>query len=1036
MTLSDLSVRRPVFATVLSLLIVAFGVLAFTRLPVRELPSVDFPIVSVEVRYRGAASAVIETRITEVIESGLSGIEGIKSISSNSQDGRATINVEFESTRKIDDAANDVRDRVAGVRDNLPLEADPPDITKVDADASPIMFIALQGKARTPLQLFDYADRNIIDRISAIDGVARVDIFGISKPAMRIWLDRKRMTALQVTADDVEQALRAQNVELPAGRLESARMNYNMRIERQFATPKDFAQIILRRSGDGYLVRLGDVARIEVSPSNPYTRFRANGIPSVVVSVVRQSNANTLAVARAVRAEVADISTTLPKDLRFSINYDSSVFIDEAIKSVYHTLAEAALLVLLVIYLFLGSVRATLMPAVTVPVSLLGAALVLYSFGFSINLLTLLAMVLAIGLVVDDAIVVLENIHRRIEHGETPLAAAYTGTRQVGFAVIASTLVVMAVFVPVLFIGGNTGKLFRELAGAMVGALGVSLLLSLTLTPAMASKILRHEAKPGGFAAWVDRRFNALASFYQHVLGGLLARRWLVAPVLGAIILAIVFIGSQLKSELAPEEDVGVFSMTGQLVEGAGYDYASAVSDRVEKTVLKFKEQNGSIFRVMARVPGGGGGQNLDFNTLGFTILLKPWSERSETTREVMTKLQKLLQQVPEGRFNGSIRQLLAGQGRPVSFVIMGDDFESLARARDAMLKAAESNPGIQGLDADYRETKPQLLISVERNRAAELGVSQQQIGRTLETMMGSRRVTTYFDRGEEYDVILQADRQSRASPDDLLNSYVRSERGGALVPLSNLISAREVADAGTIGHFNKLRAITLNGGLAPGYTLGEALNFLEQEAAKRPEVIAIGYKGQSRDFKESSSDLYFVLGLALLVIILLLAAQFESFVHPFTIILTVPMAISGAVLGLWVMGGTLNIYSQVAVIMLVGLATKNGILIVEFANQLRDAGRDIAQAVMEAALARLRPIVMTSIATVAGAMPLMLASGAGAESRIAIGTVIVFGVSVATLLSLVVVPSVYALLARYTGSPEAVSRELDRQLGQSAKAP
>ncbi len=1034
MILSDFSVRRPVFATVISLMIVAFGVLAFLRLPVRELPDIDPPIVSVETRYRGAAAAVIESRVTEVIEGRLSGVEGLKSITSKSQDGRSSISLEFEISRDIDDAANDVRDRVSTVLNNLPDEADPPEVSKVDTDSQPIIFANLRGDGFTPLQLGDYAERNIVDRITAIDGVARTYVAGASRPAMRVWFDRQRMAAVGLTANDVENALRTQNVELPAGRLESARMNYTLRVSRQYQTAQDFAGLIIKRGDNGYFVRLGDIARVEVGPDNPYTAFRSDGIPTVSIAVIRQSNANTVEVAQNVRNTIKQIDSGLPKGLSFSLAFDNSQYIAAAIRNVYVTLAEAALLVLLVIFLFLGSVRATLMPAVAVPVSLLGAALVLWAAGFSLNLLTLLAFVLAIGLVVDDAIVVLENIYHRIEEGESPLLAAYQGTRQVGFAVVASTLVVMAVFVPVMFISGNSGRLFSELAAAMMGALAISLLVSLTLTPAMCSKLLSATRQPNRFNIWVDRKFQTSAKRYARLLQ-ILIRRPVISVVIMLATLAMIFAGLKLlKSELAPEEDTGIFHVTAQLVEGAGYDYATKAAQSADKKVRALaNEPDSGIYRVITRVPGGSGGAQLDFNSMSMTVVMKNWSDRTITTQQALQQVQKILSGEPALRATAAQPQSLGGgRGRPISFVISGSSYEALAKARDAIFRAAENNPGIQGLDADYRETKPQYLIDVNRNRAAELGVSQQAIGRTLETMMGSRRVSTYIDRGEEYDVVLQADRLGRASVNDLINSYVRSERTGALIPLGNLAQVREMADAGSLGRYNKLRSITLSGGLAPGYTLGEALTFLESEAAKHPQIAAIGYKGESREFRESSNALYFVLGLAVLVIFLLLAVQFESFVHPFTIILTVPMALGGALMGLWVMGGTLNLYSQVAIIMLVGLATKNGILIVEFANQLRDTGRSIETAALEAAQRRLRPILMTSIATIAGALPLMLSSGAGSAVRQQIAIVIVFGVAFATLLTLMVIPSVYTWLARFTRSPAAITRELAEQLQSS----
>jgi multidrug efflux pump len=1032
MKLSDLSVRRPVFATVLALLIAAFGLISFFRLPVREFPNIDVPVVSVDTSYRGASAAVMESRVTQLIEDRLSGIEGLKSIISTNRDGRSAINVEFDVGRNIDDAANDVRDRVSGVANNLPPDADPPQISKVDADAQPIIFVGFFGHGQSRLQMTEYAERFIADRLSAVKGVARVQVFGGARPSMRIWLDRQKLVAFGLTSADVEQALRLQNVELPAGRIESQSMNLTVRVERSYATPEQFAALIVQRGANGYLVRLGDVARVEVGAENPYTRFRANGSDLIGIGVIRQSNANTLEVADNVRKVVAQINGTLPEGLVLSINFDSSVFIAEAIKKVWETLFEAALLVVAVIFIFLGSVRATFIPVVAVPVSLLGAFILLSALGYSLNLLTLLAMVLAIGLVVDDAIVVLENVHHRIELGESRLVAAYKGASEVGFAVIASTLVVIAVFVPIVFLSGTVGKLFTELAAAMIGAVGVSLLVSLTLTPAMCSVLLKSNHQQNRFNIWIDERFMRLRVTYARALtsfsGSLL-------PTLAAFIVVALLIftaGRALKSELAPEEDTGVVFVNGQLPEGTGFDYSLKTGIGLESKLLRFKEKSPAIYRVIFRAPGNGNGNADEFNTIGSTIVLKNWQDRTATTKQVIKDVQKILAGVPEIRAFPSQRSALSGgRGKPVQFVIAGSTYAELVRARDRIMAQARNNPGLVDIDADFKETKPQMILTVDRTRAADLGISVQAIGSTLETMMGSRRVTTFLRAGKEYDVIVQADQAGRRDIADLLNTYVRSSNTGQLVPLENVVRMREVADAGTLGRYNKLRAITLQAGLAPGYSLGQALAFLEDVARPMPEVAVIGYKGDSRDFKETGQSIYFVLLLTIIVIYLVLAAQFESFVHPVTIILTVPMAVSGAVLGLWLLGGTLNIYSQIGVIMLVGLATKNGILIVEFANQLRDRGLAARDAIFESASRRLRPVLMTSIATVAGAIPLMVASGAGAASRGAIGIVIVFGVTVATLLTLFVIPSVYLRLARFTRSPDAIARDLDSQLAQ-----
>jgi multidrug efflux pump len=1031
MRISDLSVKRPVFATVIALIICAFGILSFRTLPLREFPNIDSPVVSVETRYRGASANVIESRITQPIEDRLSGIEGIKAINSSNRDGRSTIDIEFEVSRDIDDAANDVRDRVGAVLDQLPNDSDPPQINKVDADAQPIMFVGLFSKNKSMLELTEFAERNVQDRLSAVSGVARVQVFGAARPSMRIWLDRKRMAAFNLTSSDVEQALRRQNVELPAGRIEAANMNMTVRVERSFSTADQFAELVLRRSANGYLVRIGDIARVEIAAANPYARFRGDGQPSVGLGIIRQSNANTLAVSQGVKAAVLELNKSMPPGLTIAVNFDSSVFISEAIKKVWETLFEAALLVILVIFFFLGSLRATLIPAVAVPVSLLGAFIVIAAFGYSLNLLTLLALVLAIGLVVDDAIVVLENVYHRTELGESPLVAAYKGAAQVSFAVIASTIVVIAVFVPIIFLSGTVGKLFTELAAAMIGAVGVSLLVSLTLTPAMCSIILKRKKTPSKFTQWIDTRFNNLAQSYRRVLQKFMASLLPTILITGCVLAITVFFGRGLKQELAPEEDGGILFVSASLAEGTGFEYAFGAALKMEKSLLALKKKSGAINRVIVRVPGSFGNTD-DFSSIGATVALKPWSERSQTTQDIIQTVQKTLSGIPEIRANANQRSALSGgRGRPISVVIAGSTYAELAQARDAILEAARKNPGIQGLEADYKETKPQLLLTVNTTRAADLGVSAENIGSTLESMLGSRRVTTFLRGGEEYDVLVQAKREDRMSQSDLANIYVRSERSGVLIPISNLVTMREVADAGTLGRYNKLRAITLQGGLAPNYALGEALTFLEDVARKQPQVSAVGYKGESRDFKETGSSIFFVLGLAVMIVYLVLAAQFESFIHPFTIILTVPLAVGGAVLGLTLMGVTLNIYSQIGIIMLVGLATKNGILIVEFANQLRDAGASISDAIAEAASRRLRPILMTSIATVAGAVPLMIASGAGAASRQAIGVVIVFGVTIATGLTLFIIPAVYSRLAARTRSPEAVTRELEKQLAE-----
>ena len=1010
------------------MLIVVIGIVGFFSLSVREYPDVDPPIVSVDTVYTGAAASVVESRITQVLEERLSGIEGLETITSQSQDGESDITLEFAPGRDVDVAANDVRDRIGSASDDLPDEARPPEVRKADSSASPIMFLVISKPGWDRLRLSDYVDRNIVDRFSSIDGVARVFVAGDARPAMRIWLQPERLAAFGLTPADVENALRTQNVELPAGRLESSDQNVTLRVDRPFSAPAEFQQLIVGRGSDGYLVRLGDVARVEEGPENPYSAFRSNGQPAVGLGIVRQSGANTLAVAEAAKQVAEDLGPALPEGMTITVGSDDSLFINEAIEKVWVTLAEAAVLVVLVIFLFLGSWRATLIPAVTVPICMLASFAVLWLLGYSINLLTLLALVLSIGIVVDDAIVMLENIYHRIEEGEPPLVAAFEGARQVAFAIVSTTLVVCAVFVPIMFIAGTTGLLFRELAAAMIGAVAFSGFLALSLAPMLCSKLLRHEER-GRLAAWIDDRFRRLEAWYGRRLDAALARPMLPAAAVAALLVGATALFLTLESELAPAEDVGVLSANISAPLGTGYEQMDQYVLAAQEKLLPLLE-DGAVRTVITRTPGGFGASD-DFNSGSIIVFLKPWEERERTTADVVDEVNKRLGTMPAVRGNASVRSSLGrGRGQPINFVIAGNTYEELQVARDRILAAAQDNPGIINLDSDYKETKPQLRIEVDTTRAGDLGVSVNEISQALQTLLGSRRVSTYIDRGEEYRVIVQAEAPARSTEADLASIYVRS-RTGQLIPLSNLVTTRETAGARELGRFNKLRAITLEGGLAPGYSLGEALEFLEVQALASPEVTAIGYRGESKAFKEAGGSIVIVFALTILVVYLLLAAQFESFVHPAVIITTVPLAIAGGVTGLAAMGQTMNLYSQVGLVMLVGLAAKNGILIVEFANQLRDAGRDIGTAIREASRRRLRPILMTSIATVAGAVPLMSATGAGAGARQSIGVVVVWGVSISTIITLFLIPLLYSRLARFTGSPEAVSRKLEEQLAR-----
>jgi multidrug efflux pump len=977
---------------------------------------------------------VVESRITQVLEDAISGIEGVDLITATSRNGRSDINIEFTLTRDIEGAANDVRDAISRVSNRLPEDVDPPQVAKQDSDSAPIMFLNLSDPKLSAQDLTDYADRNLVDQFSSIDGVSSVNVGGGQRYAMRVWLDAKALSARGLTPDDIGTALRRENIELPGGSIESQTREFTLRVMRGYESQESFAGLVVGKGSDGHVITLGEVAKVELATEERRAYYHGNGVPQIGLGIVATSTANSLEVAQKVRALVDQVSKTLPEGMQLSVPYDTTVFTDAAVHEVYKTLAEAIALVLLVVFVFLGSARAALIPAVTVPVCITAAFMALYACGFSINQLTLLSLVLSIGLVVDDAIVVLENCQRRTDLGEPPLLAAMRGTRQVAFAVIATTVVLIAVFLPIAFMEGNTGRLFRELAVAVAGAVAISGFVALTLTPMMCSLLLRPHAhgiagKSLGFNNWVNGRLDTLTRWYRGLVGKVVGRGWLLAAAMATTFVISGVLFKLVPSELAPAEDRGDFNVSITGPEGAGYDYMVRQMAGIEKRLLEYTGDGKPVARVITRVPGGFGGQSSGFNTGRATVFLKPWDERDVTTQDVMDQVRKTMAGIPGVRITTEVRQgLVRGFGRPVQFVLRGPTYETVAQWRNRMLVRMEENPRLLNVDSDYKETLPQIRVDIDKARAADLGVPVQAIGNALQTMLGSLRAGTYEKDGEEYYVIMQAPLESRRDPTDITGLYVRSTTTGKLVPLSNLVKLSENAEAGTLSRFNRMRAITLSAGLAPGYTVGEALDYLRGLAAEElPPEAQVDYKGESREFMKSSGAIFFTFGMALLVVFLVLAAQFESFLHPLVIMLTVPLAMLGALLGLTIWGVSLNLYSQIGIVMLVGLAAKNGILIVEFANQLRDEGRTVREAIVEAATVRLRPILMTSVAMICGAIPLMLSSGAGAASRASIGVVIVFGVAFSTLLSLLVVPAFYALLAPYTRSPDAVAQELEK---------
>ena len=1009
MILSDVSVRRPVLAAVMSLIILLLGIISFTRLAVREYPDIDDPVVSVRTVYPGASAEIMESQITQPLEDELSGIEGIDVMTSVSREQVSEITVRFIQSRDPDDAAADVRDRVARGRGELPNEIEEPIISKVEADAGAIMWLAFFSDHHDALEISDFADRFVRDRLQSLPGVANVMIGGERRYAMRIWLDRTRLAGYGLTPVDVEDALRRQNIEVPSGRIESAMREFTVLTETDLRTEEEFNDLIVREV-NGYPVRLSDVGRAEIGAEDARSGIRVDGRPALGLGVVKQSTANTLEVANAIKAELPAIEASLPPGMHFKIGTDQSLFIEESINAVYRTLLEALLLVVVIIFVFLRSPRATLIPFLSIPVALIGSCIFLYAMNFSVNILTLLALVLAIGLVVDDAIVVLENIYRRVEEGLPPRQAAFEGSREIGFAIIAMTLTLIAVFVPMGFMTGTVGRLFREFALAVAGAVAVSGFVSLTLVPMLCAQVLRPQRHS---RLWQvsEHGFQALNRGYAAALRASLKVRPLVVLLALGAAGGAWFFYTQIESEMAPVEDRADFVAMLLAPEGATYEYMERYVFSAEEMLRQIPEVK-TLFMVIS--PGVQRPAPVNIG-VGFATLTH-WDERERSQFDVTRELGPKLFALP-GVLGFPINQASLGMGNynetPVQFVIQDNTYDGLQQSMNALMERAQHYPALVNLDTDLKLNKPQLKVDVQRDKVANVGVAVADIGRTLETLLGGRDVTRFKRNGEQYDVIVKVEDAERRTPSDLDSVYVRG-RDGELVQLSNLVTVRETVAPKELNHFDRLRSATLKANVADGYALGEVLEWLEQQAAEvLPASARIDYAGVSREFKESSEALYLTFALALVFIYLVLSAQFESFRDPFVILLSVPLAISGALLALWLTGLTLNVYSQIGMVMLIGLIAKNGILIVEFANQLQDSGVERREALVQASVLRLRPIMMTSATMILAAVPLALATGAGAESRHPIGWVIIGGLSIGSLFSLFVVPAVYSLIGR-----------------------
>ncbi|MGA7116412.1 MAG: efflux RND transporter permease subunit [Hyphomicrobium sp.] len=986
-------------------MLVLVGVVAFQRLTVREFPNIDEPIVSVTTNYPGASASIMESQVTQILEDSIAGIEGIDVLSSSSRSETSRITVRFRPEIDPDVAASDVRDRVSRVRGRLPDEIDEPIIAKVEADAQAIMFLVFTSPQLSALEISDYIDRFIVNRLKYLTGVADVQIYGERRYAMRIWIDRERLAAYNLTVQDVEAALRAQNAEIPSGRIESQDREFSVLSKTGLTKPEEFRNIVVKLAGD-YQVKLGDVARVELGAADERRASTFNGVPAIAVGIIRQSTANPLDVSQAVKAVLPEINSSLPQGLQAAIGNDDSVFIERSIEAVFITIVEAIVLVVVVILFFLRSFRAAIIPIVTIPISLIATFALMYAFGFTVNTLTLLAMVLAIGLVVDDAIVVLENIYRYIEEGMEPVPAAIRGVREIGFAVIAMTLTLAAVYAPIAFAPGKTGKLFLEFALTLAGAVIVSGWVALTLTPMMCAKLLRHQPQPGRVYLLLERAFVAFENGYRSALVSALKMRPLILILAAGVAGLSGVLFMTLKSELAPLEDRGVIRVRGSGPEGATVSYTARYAAEVDNVLTEVPQVRGRL--AIAGTP--------DVSASLVVAPLKDWSERTRSQQQISAEINPQLRRIAGVQAvvqtPGAFGQ--RGSGRPIEFVLQSSGtYEDLQKYADAILAKAREFPGLENLDTDLKLNTPEFKIDIDRSKVADLGLEVTAVGRTLETLLGGRQVTRFEQNGEQYDVYVQLAAEDRATPQALSTIFLRNPRG-EMIQLSNLATVTESVAPKELKRFNQLRSVTIQASLAPGYAVGEALDFLEQAAREvLPATVQTDLDGATRDYRSSADSLLVVFLLALAFIYLVLSAQFESFRDPVIIMITVPLSITGALAALWLAGGTLNVYSQIGLVTLVGLITKHGILIVEFANQKQLAGEARGAAVIDAAVQRLRPILMTTGAMVLGALPLALSDGAGAENRQQIGWVIVGGMSAGTLLTLFVVPAVYSYLGR-----------------------
>ena len=1039
MFITDISIRRPVVAWVMSLILIVFGIFVFWKLPVRELPSgIQPPVVQIKVDYKSASAPIINQEVTQVIEDVIGGAEGIKNIDSVSENGRSTINIEFDTDINLDNAANDIRERVARVVDNLPDEANAPQILKQAAGFTTTMWLALSSSTWSDLELGDYAERYLVDDFSSVKNVGRILVGGLRELSVRVWIDPIKLAANNLTVQEVELALRNENVSLPAGTLEANNIDLTLNLDKSYTNINQLKNLPVKKNKNN-IVRLSDVANIELGPVSEKTLFKAQkknklDLKTVGIGIYARSGASTVELSKDIKKKITEVKKILPEGLNLEIAFNRATYVGEAIEEVYKTLLIAFILVVIIIYLFLGNLKAVIVPAIALPVSLIASFLGIYLFGLSINIFVLLSFILAIGIITDDSVIMTDAIYRRIENGDKPLVAAHKGSRQITFAIIATTLILIAVFIPLIFIEGIAGTLFRETAIALFFSIVVSSFVALTLSPMLGSKFLNIKTKKTKVAEKFYNFFKSFSKFYNQTLIYWLPKQKMIISFILIIIISSVFLFNFSKKELLPMEDRGAYLIIGFTDEGSSFEYTQERAQDIEKKLIPLLQEDNSPYRrFIMRVPGFGRSSN-SFNSFIIIALLNHWEDRDKSSQTIMREaIGKIVTNPQAIAFPISPQSIrVSNYNKPVQMVILGSTYEELQKVQNEVIAKLRRNKNLSRIESDYSKNKPEVKLIINKNKAKDLGISTEQIGKTLEILYGGKTVTTFNKLGREYPIILQQYLDDRRNKESLAKIFVRSENNSKLISLANLVDFKEEGSAKVLSRYNRQNAVTISANINENYSLAEAIKFLEKTMQEVAPEKQITWKGKSEELKETTNELYIIFALALLTAYLVMAATFNSFVHPFIIIMTVPLAVFGGLVFVLFLNSSINIFSQIALVILIGISTKNSILIVDYANQLRATGKNIENAIKESCELRFRPIMMTSLSTMIAMLPLVIGNlgpGAGEGSRLAVGSTILGGMIISTFFTLYITPTMYLLLAKNTKRIDSIDIELKKQL-------